>query len=99
MPEYRISKAASSDLLQIALHTEAEWGKNKRDEYLDSLEQRFVKLASNCSSAFARPRDDVKPGCFFSSVNKHIIIFRKFEYGIRIIRVLHQSMDFTRHIK
>ncbi|WP_026376794.1 type II toxin-antitoxin system RelE/ParE family toxin [Aestuariibacter salexigens] len=99
MSEYRISKAASKDLFQIGLYTEAEWGRDKRNEYLDSLEQRFIELASNTSSALARPRDDIKAGCFSSSVNRHIIIFRKFDYGIRVIRVLHQSMDFTRHVR
>ncbi|TAP37347.1 type II toxin-antitoxin system RelE/ParE family toxin [Alteromonas sp. KUL49] len=55
-------------------------------------------VAIGKTSALAAPRDDIKKGCFSSIVSKHTIIFRKFEYGIRVIRVLHQSMDFARHI-
>lgn len=99
MPEYRVSKAASNDLFQIGVHTEAEWGKDKRNKYLDDLESRFIQLANDSASALATPRDDIKKGCFSSIVNRHMIIFRKFEYGIRVVRVLHQSMDFARHIR
>ena len=99
MSEFRVSKAAAIDLLKIGLHTEAEWGKEKRNKYLDDFESRFIELANDSASALATPRDDIKKGCFSSIVNKHLIIFRKFEYGVRIVRVLHQSMDFSRHIR
>lgn len=99
MSEFRVSKAAANDLFKSGLHTESEWGKEKRNEYLDALESRFIELANDSTSALATPRDDIKKGCFSAIVNNHMIIFRKFEYGIRVVRVLHQSMDFARHIR
>ncbi|HAG29353.1 MAG TPA: type II toxin-antitoxin system RelE/ParE family toxin [Alteromonas macleodii] len=74
-------------------------GKEQRNNYLDDLESRFIELANDANSALAIPRNDIKWGCFSSYVNKHMIVFRKFKYGIRIIRVLHQSMDIVRQLQ
>ena len=98
MPEYRVSKAAATDLLEIGLYTQNRWGMVKRDNYLDAIQNRFIDLAEDPLSTLAIRRDDVKQGCFFSFVNRHIIVFRRYKYGIRVIRVLHQSMDALQQI-
>lgn len=99
MTEFCVSKAAANDLYEIGVYTEDHWGKEQRNNYLDDLELRFIELASDTNSALAIPRDDIKRGCFSSNVNKHVIVFRKFKYGIRIIRVLHQSMDIIKQLQ
>ncbi|HBN99482.1 MAG TPA: type II toxin-antitoxin system RelE/ParE family toxin [Alteromonas macleodii] len=97
--KFRVSKAAANDLYEIGVYTEEYWGKEQRNNYLDDLESRFIELANDANSALAIPRNDIKWGCFSSNVNKHMIVFRKFKYGIRIIRVLHQSMDIVRQLQ
>ena len=98
MPEYRVSKAAADDLLEIGLYTQNKWGMTKRDNYLDAIQDRFIELAEDPLSTLAIRRDDVKHGCFFSFVNRHIIVFRRYKYGIRVVRILHQSMDVVEHV-
>ena len=98
MVEYRVSKAAAADLLEIGLYTQNKWGMTKRDNYLDAIQDRFIELAEDPLSTLAIRRDDVKQGCFFSFVNKHIIVFRRYKYGIRVVRILHQSMDVVEHV-
>lgn len=98
MPEYRVSKAAAADLLEIGLYTQNKWGMTKRDNYLDAIQDRFIELAEAPQSTLAIRRDDVKQGCFFSFVNRHIIVFRRYKYGIRVVRILHQSMDVIQHV-
>ena len=99
MAVFRVSKAAANDLYEIGVYTEEHWGKEQRNNYLDDLELRFIELGTNTNSALAIPRDDIRKGCFFSSVNKHVIVFKKFKDGIRIIRVLHHSMDIIRQLQ
>lgn len=98
MPEYRVSKTAATDLLEIGLYTQNKWGMIKRNNYLDALQNRFTELAEDPLSTLAIQRDDIKKGILFSLVNKHIIVFRRYSYGIRVVRVIHQSMDVVQHV-
>jgi toxin ParE1/3/4 len=98
MREYRVSKTAAADLLEIGLYTQNKCGITKRNNYLDALQNRFTELAEDPLSTLAMHRDDVKKGVLFSFVNKHIIVFRRYSYGIRVVRVIHQSMNVAQHI-
>ena len=98
MPVYKVSQKAADDLYQIGLYTEEEWGVAQRDKYLDDIASKFNALAKNPELQTVKKRDDILKGCFSLLVNEHVIIFRKFSYGVRIVRVLHQSMDFHRHL-
>jgi toxin ParE1/3/4 len=98
MPEYRVSKTAATDLLEIGLYTQNKWGMIKRNNYLDALQNRFTELAEDPLSTLAIQRDDIKKGILFSLINKHIIVFRRYSYGIRVVRVIHQSMDVVQHV-
>lgn len=98
MSAYKVSQAAFNDLVDIGAYTEQEWGVNQRDNYLDSIEDRFEVLASNNEHPTIKDRSEISKRCFSSNINEHIIIFRKTKYGVRIIRVLHKRMDFMRHI-
>ena len=41
MTEYRVSKAAAADLLEIGLYTQNKWGMTKQKSAVDYIEQRF----------------------------------------------------------
>lgn len=43
-------------------------------------------------------QDKLKAGLLSAPAGQHIIFYRKTSTGIRIIRVLHQGMDFRRHL-
>ena len=47
MPSYRITRKAQSDVRQIGLYTEREWGRPQRRRYLAGLEAKFKFLAAH----------------------------------------------------
>lgn len=98
MPAYKVSQVAFNDLVDIGAYTQHEWGISQRDMYLSAIETRFETLASNAEHPTVKDRSEIRKGCFSSSINEHIIVFRKTKYGVRILRVLYKKMDFIRHL-
>jgi toxin ParE1/3/4 len=47
MPEYRLSAAASEDLIQIALYGFENFGLERSEKYRDKRKKRFAVIASN----------------------------------------------------
>ena len=92
MPEYKVSQAAFNDLIDIGAYTQQEWGISQRDNYLSDIEARFETIASNTEHPTVKDRGEIRKGCFSSSINEHIIIFRKTKYGVRILRVLYKKI-------
>jgi toxin ParE1/3/4 len=45
-----------------------------------------------------RSCDHIRSGYFKYSAGSHVLFFRRNESGIVVIRILHQSMDFERHL-
>lgn len=97
MPIFKVSQKAEDDLFTIGQYTEDKWGANQRNQYLDDIDKRFYQLADNPDLASPKDLNAIKKGCFGLLVNEHIIIYRKFNYGVRIVRVLAQVMDIERH--
>ncbi|MGA1097090.1 MAG: type II toxin-antitoxin system RelE/ParE family toxin [Burkholderiaceae bacterium] len=91
MAEYRLTPAAEQDLESIWIYTAKEWGLDQASRYFDSLIAAFEKLAIFPQAAPAC--DFIKPGYRRCPVERHTIYFRVTDYGIAVIRVLHQSMD------
>jgi toxin ParE1/3/4 len=98
VPAYKVSQAAFDDLVDIGAYTQKEWGISQRDSYLRDIETRFETLASNTEHSTVKDRSEIRKECFSSSINEHIIVFRKTKYGVRILRVLYKKMDFIRHL-
>jgi len=95
---FKISQKAEDDLLNIGEYTENKWGLEQRNKYLDDIDKRFFQLAENPDYPASKNLNTIKKGCFGLLVNEHIIIYRKFDYGVRIVRVLAQIMDIERHL-
>lgn len=98
MPAYKVSRVAFDDLINIGRYTENEWGVSKRNTCLDEIERQFDMFVREREYPAIRDRNELRKGCFSFSVNEHIIIFRKTNYGIRIISVLHKTMDLGKHL-
>lgn len=98
MPIFKVSKKADDDLLDIRNYTHENWGTKQRDKYLYEIGERFHLLAENPDYPASRDISHIKQGYFSLLVNEHVIIFRKHSYGVRIVRVLGQSMELKRHL-
>jgi len=65
-------------------------------DLLDSLWRKFEKILTGPGKF--RMRDDLFPGCQIASQGRHVILFRIQGATLQIVRILHSSMDFHRHI-
>jgi toxin ParE1/3/4 len=96
MAEYRLSPAAERDLESIWKFTRREWGLDQAERYTDLLTAAFQVLAESPKSAPAC--DHIRAGYRHRNVERHMIYFRITDYGIAVIRVLHDRMDALRHL-
>ena len=92
-----LTEAAVEDLRAIRAYTLHQWGERQEDIYLDQLWNRFAEILSDSSSY--RFRHDLFPDCQLAAEGKHIIFFRVRKDVLQVVRVLHASMDFKRHLE
>ncbi|WP_370690110.1 type II toxin-antitoxin system RelE/ParE family toxin [Phenylobacterium sp.] len=93
---YVLSPLARKDLEGIWAYSRERWGVDQAERYLRDI-QRGVE------SAAAHPRrgracDDISPGYFKLAVGSHLLFYRQAGLDIDVVRILHQRMDFDRHL-
>lgn len=96
MARYELARRADRDLVDIYAYSVAAFGEKKADEYLLSLRDCFLRLAT--SPSLARSADKIRPGYFRFQHASHVVFFVRIQDGIRVMRVLHHRMDIKRHI-
>jgi len=91
-----ISEKASADLENIYEYGLQEWGAGRAVDYILSLNEGFTKLAKHpeIGVSYGHVRRLLRGFV----VGSHIIFYRKLPDAIRIVRILHQSMDVPRHL-
>jgi toxin ParE1/3/4 len=94
--DLRISRRASADLAEIADYTIAEFGITQARRYRDQLQACFASITDN--PALGKSADDLAPGLRRIRQQAHVIFYRPGPDHILIVRVLHHSMDFERHL-
>jgi toxin ParE1/3/4 len=94
--EYRLAPAAERDLEDIWRYMRREWGLEQADRYLDLLTAAFAGLVESPKSAPAC--EHIRVGYRRRHVGRHTIYFRITDYGIAIIRILHERADAPRHL-
>jgi toxin ParE1/3/4 len=72
------------------------WGIDQAHRYTDELVAAFDRLALN--PQLGPVCDDIRQGYRRSRVGQHAIYFRITDYGIAVIRVLHERMDAPHHL-
>ena len=97
MPNYRLSRKALSDLVEIGRYTERKWSVNQRNTYLKQIDNCFAELSDNPNLGVKC--DYIKKGYRKFPQGSHIIFYRLNSDNIlEIIRVLHKSMDVESHL-
>lgn len=91
MPALKITPRAESDLVGIWLYSKETWGAEQADKYLD-------QLAAGMHALVAHPElgidySHVRPGYRRFRIEHHDIYYQILESELRIVRVLHESMD------
>lgn len=96
MAEYRLSPAAERDLEAIWVYSVEQWGAAQADRYTNTLTTAFAELVQSPKTAPAC--DHIRMGYRRRSVGRHMIYFRITDYGIAVVRILHDRMDVSRQL-
>ncbi len=91
MLKLSITPKAESDLIGIWLYTCGEWGADQADGYLDQLQQGMTQLIHHPS--LGADYGHILPGYRRLQVEHHAVFYRALQREVRVIRVLHESMD------
>lgn len=98
MQKYVLSKRAEKDLTNIWWYTVDTWSKEQADKYVRGILQACTEI-SNAPTFLGRPYDHVRPGYRKYPFGKHIIFYQIQNSGVVFIsRILHEKMDFDRHL-
>lgn len=92
---YRLYPKAIEDIESIYLYSVKEFGVNRTEDYILAVEASFRQLADD--PLISRKCDYLRQNLRAFNVGSHVIFLKVTSYGIAIIRVLHQSMDYSRH--
>lgn len=92
----RLRPAADRDLQNIFRYSVKEWGNDRAERYIRDLNTAFLKLANN--ELRSKRADDIHTGLHSCRVVSHVVFFKQTDYGILVIRVLHKSMDYLKHM-
>jgi toxin ParE1/3/4 len=93
---YVLTPRAQADLDEIWDYTAEHWGDDQAAAYARQIQAAIEAVAADPSRG--GPCDDIRPGYRKLSVGSHVLFYRCIENGVDIVRILHQRMDFNRHL-
>ena len=96
MSAYVLSPAAQAGLEDIWDFGEAEWGADRAELYLRALQRGIETIADDLRRG--RACDDIRLGYFKFAVGSHLVFYRSDQGHLIVVRILHQRMDFERHL-
>ncbi len=96
MADYSLSSKAAADLEGIYEYTIPHFGLEQARVYLLGLHERFQMLAEQPTQG--RTADELAPGLRRVEYQSHVVFYLSKDDRVRIVRVLHQRMDVTRHL-
>ncbi len=96
MTRYRLTPAAKSDLKSIWTYTEDRWGTAQADHYLSELTLGIEMLVG--APEMGPTRDEIRKGYRSLWREHHVIFYRVTRARVEVVRILHQSMDVSRHL-
>lgn len=114
MPRFRLSRLAQADLARILATSIERWGIEGRQRYAAMLADAIRKVAAEPESPTTRARSELAPGLRSLHLQysraearrakvkrpPHILYYRVIAPDvIEIVRVLHERMDPSRHLR
>jgi toxin ParE1/3/4 len=93
---YVVSRLAERDLDDIWDYTAERWSKNQAEDYVERMRKAVEILAVDPTRG--RPCDDIRQGYRKYRVGSHMIFYRISADELVVARILHQRMDFVRHL-
>lgn len=98
MAEYVLSERSKKDLRDIVNYTRETWSEEQAVVYYNHLLDGCEFIAEK-SGRVGCSYDEVRPDLHGYHCHRHVIFFRILsKERVRIVRILHDQMDFPRHI-
>ena len=92
-----LSPKAKVDLSQVWDYTFAEWGAEQAEKYIRELWAAIEEQSSDLTKSV--DISDVRKGYRKVRSGSYVIFFKVTKGGILdVVRILHQKMDFDRHL-
>jgi toxin ParE1/3/4 len=91
------TEIARADLKSIRRYSKQTWGVERTDHYMAALRDTMTRLVAG--TVVTRNRDDLKPGLQMVVSGRHCIFFEADQSRVLVIRVLHDRMDYPRHLQ
>lgn len=91
-----LSPRAETDLDEIWDYTADRWGLDQAETYTRALWHRIEAVAAK--PAMGQDCSDIRAGYWKIPYGSHVLFYRLTGDGVDIVRILHERMDFERHI-
>jgi toxin ParE1/3/4 len=93
---YTLSPRAKADLDNIWDRTVERGGTDQAEFYIRQLWQHIMAAAPQPTLGRACP--EVRAGYYKYRSGSHFLFYRLIDGGIDVVRILHERMDFGRHL-
>jgi toxin ParE1/3/4 len=93
---YTLSPRAQADLEDIWQYTTKRWNVEQAETYVRQLANHFAVVASH--PEIGMPCHKIRAGYYRFPAGSHVLFYRIIDGGIDIVRILHERMDFVRHL-
>jgi toxin ParE1/3/4 len=91
-----ISPRAQGDLDEIWTYTTKRWGIDQAEFYIREIGKRIEAVAAR--PAMGRACPEIRRGYHKYRAGSHVLFYRLIDGGIEVVRILHEQMDFGRHL-
>ncbi len=96
MTRFVVSPRARADLRDIWEFTERRWSEEQAEKYNLQIERAIEFVAADPRRG---QRFSAKGGFLMYPTGSHVVFYTRVPDGIDIVRILHASMDFKRHLR
>lgn len=96
MKHLELTEIARADLKSIRRYSQRTWGPDRTAQYMEALRETLKGLVAG--TVISRTRDDLRPGLQMATTGRHRVFFEADESRVLIVRVLHDRMDYRRHL-
>ena len=96
MTRYVLRPLAKRDIAKIWDYSCEKWGESQAEIYVRQIQTTFDIIA--LSPRLGRRCDYIRQGYFKHTVGSHVIFYRIANDDIEVVRILHERMDFIRHL-
>lgn len=92
----KLSAPAKKDFRRIIRYTKQEWGQDQAVNYKAKLDKQLQLISLTPRIGHQKP--DIAEGILCVEVGRHLIFYEIEENTISVLRILHDSMDYTQHL-